>query len=68
MTWPVRVGTLPQCPYCGGCCYAITQRWDGSLYVMRHGDWSRCRGPSSDEMIDLLLDQFGLWVVAVGAR
>jgi len=56
----VRIGTLTECPRCGGCCYAVMARLDGSLYMHAHGDWARCDGPSSFELIGLLLVQHGL--------
>jgi hypothetical protein len=62
-TWPQRVGTLSECPRCGGCCYAVVVRFDGSLYLARHGSYAEhriCRGPSSADLIDLLMAQEGL--------
>jgi hypothetical protein len=58
---PVVVDTLAQCPRCGGCCYrGMARPYDGALYLMPHGSDSRCRGPSSGELLDLLIRQHGL--------
>lgn len=59
----VTVGTLAQCPRCGEGCYRVMARpYTGGLYLMPHGADRRCHGPSSDQLLDLLLDQHGLRV------